>query len=168
MNDYVTGLLRKHRGTGLLIDTNILLMLLIGTYDRGMIAQFKRTKQYTVEDYSLAMDVIQRVNPIITLPSVLAEVSNLAGQFVTKHSRIECFAVFARQTELLKERQIASIDAARTDEFRRFGLTDAAILQVARTGCLVLTDDFRLSQNMESIDAPVLNFTHLRAPNRER
>lgn len=47
----------------------------------------------------------------------------------------------------------------------RFGLTDAAILAVALGGYLVLTDDFRLAGYMESRALPVLNFTHLRAPN---
>ncbi len=168
MNDYAIRLLSKHRGTGLLIDTNILLMLLIGSYNRHMIEQFKRTKQYTIEDYDLAIAVIRRVNNVITLPSILAEVSNLAGQLGGKRSLLECFSVFANWIQQLEEQQIASVDVAQTDEFLRFGLTDAAILQVARTGYLVLTDDFRLSNYMESNKLDVLNFTHLRAPNLER
>ncbi len=168
MNDYAIRLLSKHRGTGLLIDTNILLMLLIGSYNRHMIEQFKRTKQYTIEDYDLAIAVIRRVNNVITLPSILAEVSNLAGQLGGKRSLFECFSAFANWIQQLEEQQIASVDVAQTDEFLRFGLTDASILQVARTGYLVLTDDFRLSNYMESNKLDVLNFTHLRAPNLER
>jgi hypothetical protein len=101
---------------------------------------------------------------VVTTPSVLAEVSNLAGQLGDR-LKSQCFDVFARYIQVLDERQIASATVAHSSEFMRFGLTDAAILQITAGSMIVLTDDFRLAGYMEQRGLPVLNFTHLRTPN---
>jgi len=139
-------------------------MIVVGSFDRSMVGTFKRTEQYTIEDFDLVMNIIRRTDRIVTLSSILTEVSNLAGQ-LRDDVKSRCFAVFARQIELMEEQQLLSADIARSDEFPRFGLTDAAILKVAQSGRLVLTDDFRLSQYIDSLGLPVLNFNHLRGPN---
>lgn len=157
-------LLRRHRRAGVLVDTNILLLLVVGSYDRAPVPRFKRTAQYTVEDFDLAMRLTRRFARVVTTAGILTEVSNLAGQ-LGGAARAACFAVFARNIQLLDERPVDSAAVARTPEFVRFGLTDAAILAVAQGGYLVLTDDLRLSGYLASRDLPVLNFTHLRAPN---
>ena len=46
--------------------------------------------------------------------------------------------------------------------FIKFGLTDSSIAQLAEGGHLVLTDDFRLSQFLNSKGHAVLNFNHVR------
>jgi hypothetical protein len=162
--DHVQSLLQRHRQTGLLVDTNVLLMVVIGLHDRTLIERFKRTAQYTVADFDLALWLFQRTSRVVTLQSILTEVSNLAGQLGDQH-RIGAYSTFGQHIALLAELQILSVDIARVIEFPRFGLTDSAILLAARGGHLVLTDDFRLSQYMESQNLPVLNFTHLRSPN---
>ncbi len=59
MISYVNEMVRAHRETGLLIDTNILLMLVVGSYDRSRIGTFKRTEQYTEDDFDIAISVIK-------------------------------------------------------------------------------------------------------------
>jgi hypothetical protein len=157
-------LLRRYRRAGVLVDTNVLLLLVVGAYDRALVPRFKRTAQYTLEDFDLAMHLTRRFARVVTTAGILTEVSNLAGQ-LGGEVRAACFAVFARNIQLLDEHAVASAAVARTPEFVRFGLTDAAILAVAQDRYPVLTDDFRLAGYMESRDLPVLNFTHLRAPN---
>jgi hypothetical protein len=73
--------------------------------------------------------------------------------------------VFAGYIQLLDEQHVACTTIAQRPEFIRFGLTDAAILQISAGSMIVLTDDFRLSGYMERWGLPVLNFTHLRTPN---
>jgi hypothetical protein len=162
--DYAQSLLQRHRQTGLLVDTNVLLMVVIGLRDRTLIERFKRTAKYTVADFELALWVFQRANRVVTMQRILTEVSNLAGQLGDQR-RTGAYATFGQRIALLAELQILSVDIAKVTEFPRFGLTDSAILMAARNGHRILTDDFPLSQYMESQNLPVLNFTHLRSPN---
>ncbi len=164
MNDYASLLVRRHGRAAVFFDTNILLLLVVGFYDRQLISQFKRTLSYTPEDYDLVDAFVGEFENIVTTSSVLTEVSNLAGQ-LNSALRSRCFEVFARYIELLDERNVESSAVARLPEFTRFGLTDAASLQISAGSMIVLTDDFRLSGYMESRGLPVLNFTHLRTSN---
>jgi len=49
----VLQLINKHRPSGLLVDTNLLLLYLIGTTNKNRISRFKRTQTYTIEDFEL-------------------------------------------------------------------------------------------------------------------
>jgi len=164
LNEYASLLVQRHGRAAIFVDTNILLLLVIGTYDRQLITRFKRTMVYAPEDYDLAVRFVGSFGRVVTTPSVLAEVSNLAGQ-LGSHLRAACFEVFARYIQVLDEREIASATISQTPEFTRFGLTDAAILQISGGSMIVLTDDLRLSVHMEQQCLPVLDFTHLRTPN---
>ncbi len=48
------------------------------------------------------------------------------------------------------------------NQFAKFGLTDAAIAEIAAKKYLVLTDDFRLSQSLQAAGIDALNFNHVR------
>ena len=61
----------------LLLDTNILVLFAVGTVNRQRIPTFKRTSQYTVQDFDLLIGVLQQWRLHYTVPHVLAEVSNL-------------------------------------------------------------------------------------------
>lgn len=161
MNDYVAPLLRRYRRAGLLIDTNILLLLFVGNFERRLIARFKRTAKFGPEDHDLVTGLFPLFERIVTTPNILTEVSNLAGQ-LESHQKPGYFAAFARSMALLEEQYIPSVDIGRMTEFDRLGLTDAGILRVARGGYLVLTDDFRLAGLLDSAGVAVLNFEHLR------
>ena len=54
MNQHVFRLMQCYRSRGVLVDTNILLLLLIGSFDRSLITKFKRTgSRFSVEDFNL-------------------------------------------------------------------------------------------------------------------
>ncbi len=69
-----------HHRQGLLIDSNLLLLLFVGQYDPTRIQKFKRTDQFTVGDYELLADYVEQFRELVTTPSILTEVSNLLGQ----------------------------------------------------------------------------------------
>lgn len=48
-------LLAKYSTKGILIDTNIFLLYLIGSVNRKRISRFKRTIQFVPEDYDLLL-----------------------------------------------------------------------------------------------------------------
>lgn len=72
-------LINKHRGSGLLVDTNLLLLYLVGTTNKKRILNFKRTQTYTIEDFDLLSRFMAEFKTLITTPHVLTEVSNLGN-----------------------------------------------------------------------------------------
>jgi hypothetical protein len=161
MTAAVRAMIERHRSSGILLDSNILLLLCVGYYDRSQITSFKRTRQYTEDDFDFLNQFLPRFSRIVTTPHILTETSNLSGQFVEK-SKDDYFAAFARKIEMLDERQVPSKEIAKKPHFRRFGLTDSAIVQLAQAKILVLSDDLRLCGFLEQSGVDAINFNHIR------
>lgn len=153
--------LRRHRASGVLLDTNLLLLYVVGAHDRDLIPHFKRTASFTAEDFRILTGALDSFGHVLTTPHILTEVSNLAGQFAEPLKQA-VFRTFASAIGVLTELQPAAREVSAHTAFPRFGLTDIAILQSGRDKCLVLTDDFRLSQYLAHEKVEVLNFNHLR------
>lgn len=145
----------------MLLDTNLLLLYAVGAHDRDLIPRFKRTAAFTPEDFRILADTLDPFAHVLTTPHILTEVSNLAGQFAEPLKQA-VFRTLAAVIGMLTELQLPARDVAADPAFPRFGLTDIAILRHARDKCLVLTDDFRLSQYLAHEKVEVLNFNHLR------
>ena len=152
---------QRYRQAGILVDTNILLLLFIGALDQSLIPRFKRTRQFTVEDYATLTTILGLFDKIVTTPHILTEVSNLSGQ-LAEPARSEYFKNFSSGITLLEEENVASRDIGQMQEFAKFGLTDTGIIRLTRGRYLVLTDDFRLSQYLQSVGVDVVNFNHIR------
>lgn len=63
--------------SGLLVDTNLLVLFVVGSVNRKRIQSFKRTSKYTTADYDLLLRVLGNFGTLHTVAHVLAEVSNL-------------------------------------------------------------------------------------------
>ena len=72
--------IRQYRRKGIIVDTNLLLLVLIG--GTPSIAGFKRTSGYTTKDYKLLLNVIDQFEKLISTPHILAEVSTLQTGFM--------------------------------------------------------------------------------------
>ena len=64
-------------GQAVLVDTNLLVLYVVGSVSRKRIATFKRTSQYRSEDYDLLVQVLANFSSVYTLAHIMAEVSNL-------------------------------------------------------------------------------------------
>ena len=155
---------QRYRQAGILVDTNVLLLFFIGAFDQDLIPKFKRTRQFTVEDYATLTSILGLFDKIATTPHILTEVSNLSGQ-LGEPARSEYFKKFSSDITLLEEENVVSRDVATMQEFVRFGLTDTGIIRLTRGRYLVLTDDFRLSQYLQNAGVDVVNFNHIRTTN---
>ncbi len=151
-----------HHRQGLLIDSNLLLLLFVGQYDPTRIQKFKRTDQFTVGDYELLADYVEQFRELVTTPSILTEVSNLLGQ-LPENLRYHFWRQFAHGLKNLHEHYTPSQELGDQGAFPKFGLTDTAILHAASGRYLVLTDDFRLTQYLTGQNVDVINFNHLRS-----
>lgn len=145
----------------LLIDTNLLVLLLVGSASRAFIATHKRTRGYTVDDFDGLAAIVHRASKLLTTPTILSETSNLIRQFGHPHlaSVIRTFRIFV---ETAAESYTPSERVARQEAFGRLGLTDAAILDALEGDATLLTDDLDLYLASALVGRKVMNFTHER------
>jgi rRNA-processing protein FCF1 len=162
MSSSVSDISTAYRWEGLLIDSNLLLLLFVGLRDRNRIQKFKRTAQFTIRDFEHLAAFIRRFKEVVTTPSILTEVSNLLGQ-LPDSLKYSFYQHFAHAIRDMHEQYTPSQELGNEKAFPRFGLTDTAILQAASGKYLVLTDDFRLARYLTSQNIAVMNFNQLRA-----
>lgn len=158
---YTISLLESYKQKGILVDTNILLLYFVGSVNPKRISQFKRTNQFNVDDFERLVQILGYFQKIVTTPNILTEVSNLAGQ-LTDPERSLCFNALAMATATLTEVYVPSNVATNSVQFTRFGITDCGIEQIAKGSYLVLTDDFKLSSYLSTLQIDIINFNHLR------
>jgi hypothetical protein len=159
---FLQALIEKHASNGLLVDTNLLLLFLVGAYDRGYIRTFKRTQRYTEEDFDLLAGLIPQFHRIVVTPHILAELSNLS--LAMKGDR--AVAYFVVLVEVLREAREVHIDKDVLLDYGwlpRVGFTDLSILEASkRHDYLVLTDDFEAAGLLACEGCDVINWNHVR------
>ena len=154
-------LLKKHRGGNILLDTNVLLLYVVGRHDRDLISRFKRTNNFVPEDFDSIETLISNFSTISTTPSILTEVSNYCGDLESKH-REGCLDSLRDLVLTAKERRYESKLVCQDPGFIRFELTDTTILRASRNGDLVLTTDLPLHAELLRHSRPTINFNNLR------
>lgn len=159
MNQYISHLITKHRTTGVLIDTNLLILLCTGRYDPSLIGRFNRTDSFLLEDYIHLNRIIEQFNTIHTTPNILTEVSNLVN---LKGKKLEEFSRFLSTfIEESMECYIPSIDIAKDNAFSTLGLADAAVVMSAQK-YLIITVDLPLYGYLSNLGLEAINFNHIR------
>lgn len=109
LGDVLTAI-RRHTA-GVLVDTNLVLLLLAGTVDRELIGNWKRTQAYVQDDFELLSDMLEVRRGLLITPHIATEVSNLATSLAKPvHARFfELFAGYLRECE---ERAVALREVA--------------------------------------------------------
>lgn len=155
------------RKAGLVIDTNLLLLYLIGLHDPDRISHFKRTRGvYSVDDFELLVYVINLFDGFSTTPNILTEVSNFIDR--EQYDDIPMLTVLRDKVIYQEEHYIESrkILSNRDETFVKFGVTDTVLYHLAQANYLILTVDLPLwAYLVNRVDKkfPALNFYHLRS-----
>jgi len=151
------------RSRDLFVDANVLVLYLVGNLDPSLIGKHKRTNQFGVEDYRLLDDFLRQFKRLVTTPNVLTEASNMVAQIGGQETVARLRVVLGRIVEALDEQYVPSTQASKVEELRRLGLTDAALLLLAKEDrLLVLTDDRNLYDSLQRQGIAAINFHHLR------
>ncbi len=147
----------------MIVDTNVLLLFLVGSLDLKLIAKHKRVNQFTVEDFRLLNQLLRQFGAILTTPNVLTEVTNLAMQIGgnAKEKLVTQLAGLL-QKGAFEEHVAESKEVSKVEEFRRLGLTDAGIIHLTKKEWTVLTDDLNLYLALQVRGLKAINFHHLR------
>ena len=157
----VPGLLRKHRGKGVLVDANLLVLLLVGTVNRRRIGDFKRTQSFTAEDFDLLRKLIAHLGPsMLATPHVLSQVSDLTD--LKGRELLQAREVMKALVRKMEETYHPALDLVEHPLFTRFGLADAAVAAIHHTGALILTADLDLYIGLQRLKIESLNFHHIR------
>lgn len=161
MLEYYEALFERYRTRGLLLDSNLLLLYTIGSHDERLIESFKRTKTFTRDDFRLLARIIRLFKRIVTTPHILTEVNGLSNQ-VPGGIRYDYLGTFGKRLTECDERFVTSAVVAETPAFRVFGLTDAAIAEVAKDQALVLSVDLDLVVHLQKSGLDAANFNNIR------
>lgn len=150
-------------GKTIVIDTNLLLLILVGSIDEECIGKIKGTKMFSKGDFRTLIEVLDPFKRYIITPNVLTEISNLVGKEKDYYKR----QIFSKLIEMMslnsfEEKVIESKNVIMENSFCYLGLTDVGIIKLAeRDSYGVITKDYKLCEELDKNGIPVLNFTKL-------
>ena len=143
-----------------MVDSNLLVLLLVGSVNKRRIFDFKRTQNFTIEDFDTLLRLIDWFGKLITTPYVLSQVSDLTDLPGRDLKTIR--GLFSTLVDQIDESYDPGKSLVAHPLFSRLGLTDAAIATVCSRGILVLTADLDLQLALQMQGADALNFNHIR------
>ena len=148
-------------GTGMFVDANMLVLLIVGGTDPRLIAKHRRLQTFGPKDYEQVVAMVSGTDQVFVTPNTLTEASNLPAQH-REPERSRFFDTLKSLIELSKEIVVASIEASRNSHFHRLGLTDAALLEVVSRETPLVTVDLDLYLAATSKDpTSAINYRHL-------
>ena len=65
-------LIEKHESKGVLVDTNLLVLFFVSLVNKRRIPEFKRTQDFTIDDFDLLVRLITWFGKLIATPHVLS------------------------------------------------------------------------------------------------
>lgn len=155
-------LFRKHRARGVFVDTNLLVLLLVGTVNVRRIVTFKRTRDFTAEDFDLLRQLLEWFGkPVFSTPHVLSQLSDLTD--LSGRELIAIRRLFRATIGTVEEQYDSARVLVDDPMFERFGLGDTSVAAVCKRNILVLTADLQLYVELASLGLDTINFNHLRA-----
>lgn len=128
----------------ILIDTNALVLLIIGLIDQNLIAKHKRTSLYRKEDFELLLTVIKDFDNLIVLPNIWTEADNLLNSLSGNYKWLYIETPKALEGRS-SENYLKSKLGIDSDYFIQVGLTDSLILELGKKCDLLITADSALS-----------------------
>ncbi|MES2226141.1 MAG: hypothetical protein V4480_05045 [Patescibacteria group bacterium] len=162
----------KYRPTGLIIDTNVLLLFLVGKYKPEYIKEcgllHNSDKSYSLEDFRLLENIVSHFRKIIVTPQVIAEISKHSAD-IRKGIGDEKFSHYLKS--LIKFFGIAEeryqeafcLWGMEIHILANFGFTDMTLLELAKRDQLpILTDDRRFYAHTYNEKVAVIKFEYIK------
>lgn len=146
----------------IVVDTNLLVLLVVGLTDETLISTHKRTLSFVPEDFLLLRLLLEEYQQIVVTPHVLTETYNLVAQ-IGEPNRTHILHTLQTFIGSVEELPYPSKEAAFSSSFLRLGLTDSVILNVSQENLPLVTVDLDLYLESANSGREVINFNHLRA-----
>lgn len=154
------------------LDTNLIVLFLIGAADRSEVGKHGRIRGYSHSDYdaleALIRDVEQRGGKILVSPNVWTEVSNLLfekpGKSAGGHLWSQIVPILRLLVGQFAETFVPTIAAVGRRELPFLGVTDTVLLEIAAAaGATIVTDDEMLSLEASRLPTGALHFAEVTA-----
>ncbi len=145
------------------VDSNLLLLLVVGLTSRDYIVKHKRLQAFLPEDFDLLADELGAASKIVVTPNTLSETSNLIDH-IGEPARSRIYQVLRSLlwAPATSEILVSSAVAAERAELPLLGLTDCALLEICAGGVPLVTVDLQLYLAALRKGFKALNFNHLR------
>lgn len=145
----------------ILLDTQLIVLLVVGLTSRTIIAKHKNLTAFSEDDFDLLLLHLGNEPRIVLLPNTVSEAASLLRQ----HRNPERSAILATFKQLIDrnhELYVTSRKAASRLEYGRLGVTDSAIIACCTNGLRLLTSDLDLFVAAQGAGIDAMNFNHER------
>lgn len=147
-----------------ILDTNVLVLFVVGATSIDLIEKHKNLREFRARDYDTLIGLLASAQNIYVTSNVLSETSNLLAQ-IGEPNKGDIFSEF--QSILLAsgkfiEFYVPASKSAAQDVFVRLGLTDAAFLTDHAIDATILTTDAVLADTLGRSGRSVRNFNYYR------
>lgn len=154
---------RETRGKKkLILDTNLLLLLLIGACDKNFLRGCDCTKKYTDNDHDLLLKMLRFFeSEVVITPHILAEFSNLLRRDIKEPKLHYCLTTIMDRLKNYKEEHISleRLLGTKVSILILLGFSDMSIIEAAKKiDAVILTDDIGLSVYADSSQIPNIRF----------
>lgn len=171
---YTIADVRRYRETRgkkkLILDTNLLLLLLIGACDKSFLEKCTCTKKYTHEDYELLVKILRFFgSEIVITPHILAEFSDLSMRDIKEPKIHYYLATVIDKLKNYKEEHVSLERLLNTKVkiLAMLGFPDMSIIEASKKiDAVILTDDMRLGLYANSCQIANIPFSAVSANSR--
>ena len=146
----------------ILIDSNSLLVLIIGLINPNLISTNKRTSIYEKEDFDNLIDLVGDFSNLLVLPNIWTEVDNLLNQSFSRNYKDSYIQNLKFIIESSTEKYLESKISVNSSYFYELGITDSLILEVAKDCKFIITSDSKLSDNAKANNIQVYDLVEIR------
>lgn len=138
---YVDILIGKYRSKGLLLDSNLLLLYLVGSVDPALVGsgRYNKLSGFAIQKVVTLKQLVSLFANVVTTPHILTEVSNLVGN-LHDEGKSRIFRSFISTLEMVGEQEVSSYKAALRKEFPYLGLTDSVLAELSGMFLIVSND----------------------------
>jgi len=164
--------LQKNR-EGIILDTVVLLLFLIGKYSIDSIKSFEPTHNYSKDDYDLLCKIIRPFKKIVVTPQVIAEISNISRQSLSgaKLQQYLCAVIdFFKDRERMEEHHVffENWNDKSVGRLCSFGFVDMGMFEIAeQRGVPILTDEEDL-YNFSKKKIPIIKLSVIKYSNLKK
>jgi len=147
----------------IVIDTNALLVYIIGLIDVNLVGKTRRDSLYDKDDFYYLAKVIQSPENICVVPNIWTELDNLLNQEIKFNYKYQYFTILKEVISKSSEKYLATRDIfGDFQEFVDLGVTDSAILTLAKDCKLLITADSKLADYAKSNGIKVLDLVAMK------
>lgn len=144
-----------------LIDTNVLLVLILGSIDPKLINANKRTSIYEEQDYYDLVSVIGDLKDLIVLPNVWTETDNLLNNTIGRR-KYEYLEIFKATVGVCTEEYVETKTVCESTSLYVLGLTDSLLLDFSSHCEMLITSDSGLSDQARARGVKVFDLVQNR------